>query len=140
MIRSYALVLFVLIPFHSGAATIYFCKNPSGGTFWSSGQCRDHGAFMDRMVTVPDGMPFDQQVVLGEQNRANAAALTAPPQAPVVQYQQAAQPDKQAECKALEAKIANIEALARRPQSGPTQDALANEKKKARDRQFQIRC
>lgn len=43
-----------------------------------------------------------------------------------------------AECKALDAKIANYDAMARQPQSGQMQDWITAEKKKARDQQFEL--
>jgi hypothetical protein len=135
----WSLVLLCLMPWYSHAATIYLCKTYSGGTFWSSAHCGRHNALVDRTVSVPDSLPFDQQVQLGEQDRAKGAALVAP--APVlVQQQQQPQVDKQPECRALSAKIANIDTTARQPQTGQMQDWLTQEKRKARDRQFQLRC
>ena len=52
-------------------ATIYLCKAYNGGTFWSSSHCNQHRALIDRMVSVPSTLPFDQQVALAE-NEANA--------------------------------------------------------------------
>lgn len=48
--------------------------------------------------------------------------------------------DRQAECKALEAQIRQYDAMARQLQSGQTQDRISAKRKKARDRQFQIKC
>ena len=45
-----------------------------------------------------------------------------------------------AECVALEERIKYLDSLARQPQSGQTQDWIRSERKKARDRQFGIRC
>ena len=45
-----------------------------------------------------------------------------------------------AECVALEERIRYFDSLARQPQSGQTQDWIRGELKKARDRQFGIRC
>ena len=45
-----------------------------------------------------------------------------------------------AECKALDAQIANYDAMARQPQSGQMQDWITAEKKNARDQQFRIKC
>ncbi|MEO7128944.1 MAG: hypothetical protein ABI040_08810 [Rhodoferax sp.] len=51
--------------------TIYLCKAYSGGSFWSSSHCNLHSALIDRMVSVPSTLPFDQQVALAE-SEANA--------------------------------------------------------------------
>lgn len=45
-----------------------------------------------------------------------------------------------AECVALEERIKYLDSLAHQPQSGQTQDWIRSERKKARDRQFGIRC
>ncbi|GAB3482105.1 hypothetical protein [Polaromonas eurypsychrophila] len=44
------------------------------------------------------------------------------------------------ECKALDERIKYLDALARQPQSGQTQDWIRDERKKARDRQVRIPC
>lgn len=44
------------------------------------------------------------------------------------------------ECAALEERIKYLDSLARQPQTGQTQDWIRGERKKARDRQFSIRC
>lgn len=132
------IALLCAAPIAAQAGTIYHCKAYSGGTFWSAAHCREHNALIDRIVTVPDGMPFDQQVNLGEQARANGARLAAPPPHPVVVTRQG--PDKSAECKALDARIRQLDSMARQPQSGQMQDWIAQEKKQARDRQFRLHC
>ncbi len=51
--------------------TIYRCKSYSGGLFWSDTHCSRHNALIDRIATVPVGLPFQQQVDIasGEANR-----------------------------------------------------------------------
>lgn len=44
------------------------------------------------------------------------------------------------ECPALELQIKQIDAMARQPQSGQIQDALAEQKKKLQSRQFALHC
>ena len=136
------LLILCLLSWEADAATVFLCKAYSGGTFWSSAHCSMHKATIDRMVTVPDGLPFDQQVNLAEQNRANTAALYAAPaqQRTVIVHQQGQQQGKSAECKALSAEIASLDSAARQAQSGQSQDWLNERRRKARDRQFQLRC
>ena len=121
---SLLFVVLFAMPWHaSHAATIYLCKSYGGGLFWSADHCRKQSAVMEREVSVPDGMAWADQVQLGEQARANAAALVAPPPVPVQQQQQQRpqqQQSKQAECQWLDARIANLDANARQPQSGRT--------------------
>ncbi len=134
------------------AASIYLCKTHGGATFWSSAHCRQHGALIDRIESVPDGLPFDQQVALAEQSRAAAARLyQAPATSPGGTSTQTTTTTttttttvngqgKAQECKALEAHITQLDAQARQPQTAQTQDWLRSQKQKARDRQFQLRC
>jgi len=142
-----------LTPAPVQAASIYLCKTHGGATFWSSAHCREHGALIDRIESVPDGLPFDQQVALAEQNRAAAARLYQAPapsprgtstttQTTTVNGQvvQATGQSKGEECKALDAHITQLDAQARQPQTAQMQDWLRSQKQKARDRQFQLRC
>lgn len=46
------------------AATIYLCRAHGGGEFWSAEHCHKRSASIVRMASVPDGMPFEQQVRL----------------------------------------------------------------------------
>ena len=48
--------------------------------------------------------------------------------------------NKKAECQFLDARIAELDALSRQPQSPQTQDWIRDERKKARDRQFRLSC
>ena len=65
--RRALLCMAAAFPILAEAGTIYLCRAYSGGTFWASNHCRQHNALIERIVTVPDGMPFDQQVDLGNQ-------------------------------------------------------------------------
>lgn len=49
------------------AATIYLCKAYAGGMFWSNSVCSAQKAVIERTANVPDGMPFNQQVDLAQQ-------------------------------------------------------------------------
>lgn len=121
----------------SHAGSIYLCKAYSGGTFWANTHCNQHSALIERIVSVPDSLPFNQQVHLGEQDRARAAAASSSLNQEV---NAPAPPNAQAECKSLDAQIAGHDAMARQPQSGQMQDWIAAHRKKARDRQFALRC
>lgn len=133
------------------AATLYFCKGYTGGTFWSDTTCSKQQATIDRMMTVPDNMPFDQQVRLGEEAREAARRLVEPQSGAqgvttttttVIRNSSTGTGamDKTTECQALSAHITALDAMSRQPQSGQRQDWISTEKRKARDRQFQLRC
>ena len=123
------------------AESLYLCRAYSGGNFWSQAHCNQHNALIERIVSVPDSLPFDQQVALGEQQRSSMAANTSKQSSTVTTItRQTNQPDRTAECSALAASIQQYDAMARQPQSGQTQDWITAQRKKARDRQFQIKC
>lgn len=42
--------------------TIYRCKSYSGADFWAQSHCSQHKAVIERIASVPIGMPFQQQV------------------------------------------------------------------------------
>jgi hypothetical protein len=132
-------LLALLLPMSAAhAGTIYLCKAYSGGMFWSSAHCNQHNALIDRTASVPDGLPWDQQVSIGEQQRQGAAALVAPQSTPT--YVQSQPSNSQGECAALDARVAQLAAMARQPQGGASQDWIRTQEKSARDRQFALRC
>lgn len=140
---KWLLLPLALLSFQAEAGTIYLCKAYSGGTFWSSAHCQKHGALIDRMVSVPDTLPWDQQVQLAEQERAQREGLANPPlrsQQTVTVTQPSSGGGKQAECLSLDARIVQLDAMARQPQSGSTQDSITAERRSARDRQFNLHC
>ena len=136
----WALVLACVMPCCAHADTIYLCKAYSGGMFWSSDPCGPQKATLDRTVSVPDGLPWDQKVQLGEAAWAQARGLAAPPAQPMPQPQQPSQPTKQAECASLAATVANLDSQARQPQSSQMQDWIKDQRQRARDRQFRLQC
>ena len=68
------LLAILFLPFSTVADTIYHCKGYGGGTFWASTACSNHKALIDRIANVPSGLPWDQQVAIGERQRAAAGA------------------------------------------------------------------
>ena len=135
-------ILASLLPLGASAGSIYLCKAYAGGTFWASNHCNQHNALIERIANVPDGLPFDQQVNIANQQRQSAASTTTNSvtvnTTTVTNNNSAA--GHIAECKALDASITQYDAMARQPQTGQMQDWITGEKKKARDRQFRIHC
>ena len=137
------LAAFVAGSFSIGAqaGSIYLCKVYSGGTFWAQQQCSQHSALIERIASVPDSLPFSQQVEIARQqqnaatesSKANTTTTTTPA------YTQTG-PDQPTECKALKANVAHYDAMARQPQSGQMQDWISAQRRTARDRQFKLRC
>lgn len=142
-IRSHSLrigaAIALALPYATQSATIYLCKAYGGGTFWSSGHCNTQNATIERIATVPDGMPFEQQVQLGRQAASEAAKLTAAPAAPIETRSTHSQAP-QSECKALDDQIRRLDSIARQPQSAAQQNSISQQRRNARDRQFHLSC
>lgn len=109
-----------------------------GYRVWSSAPCSQQQATMDRAVSVPDKMPWDQKVKLGEASWAQARATAAPP--PQVVVQQVVQNSRQAECEGLRDSIANIDSQARLPQTGQMQDWLKQRRRELSDQRYRMQC
>ena len=126
------------MPMAANADSICLCKAYSGGTFWASNHCNQHNALVERIVSVPDGMPFDQQVNIGNQNVQPASRSTNT--TTIINNGAPTAQGKQAECVALDARIKALDAQAHQPQTGQSQDRISADRSKARDRQFWLRC
>lgn len=118
--------------------TIYLCRDYGGGTFWASDHCNQHKALIVRIMSVPAGMPFQQQVELAQQRRdeldaaaqPGVQAVAAPPAATT----------KQLACRSLDEEVNRLDALARQPQSAQMQDWIRSKRQNARDAQFRLHC
>lgn len=133
-------LLACVAPWSAQADTIYLCKAYSGGTFWSSAPCGQQKATLDRMVSVPDNMSWEQKVQMGQAALAEARALTAPAPRSAVVQQQLPQASRQAECDSLKSSIANIDAQSRLGQSGQMQDWLKQRRQQLSDRRYRLQC
>lgn len=125
----------------NGNTTLYHCKAYDGGTFWASSHCNQHRALVDRLVEVPAGLPFDQQVQMAERRRLDAASVA--PGAPSITLSASAGGDRASqawECQQLNQQVAHIDSMARQPLPAWRQDQLRAERQAARDRQFALRC
>jgi hypothetical protein len=130
----------VLMAGSAHAATIYLCKAYNGGEFWASNHCNQHQALIERIVTVPDGMPFNQQVDLGNQQLRRVQQQNRSTTTHTYTNESKGQSSIEAECAALEARIVSYDAVARQPQTAQRQDWIRQERKKARDQQARLRC
>lgn len=120
------------------SASLYYCSAYNGGKFWASTHCRQHNGLVERIMTVPDGMTFDQHVELGRQQLNAGPSSSGTTRSTTIIQQH--QPSRKAQCDALDARIKHYDAMARQPQSGQMQDWISAERKKARDQQFRLRC
>ena len=134
-------VVIMASPISGHADTIYLCKAYGGGMFWTSGTCSAQSATIDRIANVPSGMPFDQQVSIAQGQRADAAANSTATVTSSSSYSSAPPlTGTKAVCDSLSAQVSQLDAMARQPQSGQSQDWISNERKKVRDKQFSLRC
>jgi hypothetical protein len=118
--------------------TIYLCRDYGGGTFWASDHCNRHNALIERMVSVPEGMPFQQQVALAEQRR-RVLAPAEPVQVTTTSAAPSPGSSKQL-CESLSDRVNQLDAMARQPQSASTQDWIRSEREKTRTEQYRLRC
>lgn len=135
---KWLIFLVSLFPFYSDAGSLYLCRAYGGGTFWAQAHCNQYNALIERIVSVPDTLAFDQQVKLAEQQRQPTPSTTTVTSTTVVNNSPAV--SHMAQCQALDAQITHYDAMARQPQSGQMQDWITAQKKKARDQQFRIKC
>lgn len=119
--------------------TLYHCKSYRGDTFWASTHCNQHRALVDRTVSVPAHLPFEQQVRMAQSQRWAAAQLQSATSTTTV-ITNVVVADKKDECLSLKQRIEQMDARARQPQSAQEQDRLRDQRKQARDRQFALRC
>ena len=141
MSRSLCILLFSVIQGTAHADTIYLCEAYSGGLCWSSVYCGQRQAVATRTVSVPDGMPWEQKVALGEAARAKGAGLVAPTHVQAVQPQAVnAQAARQIECNSSREAIANLDSQMRTPQSGQTMDWLNKRRRELSDQRFRMQC
>ena len=124
----------------SNAATIYLCKSYSGGSFWASDSCANHKGLIDRIVSVPDNMPFDQQVAIGEADRQNAQNLVNQQAQNTNTTTTTTTVTTTVNCDAISKEISSLDSMARQPQSASTQDWISQKKKSLRDTQFRNHC
>lgn len=94
---------------------------------------------------VPDNLAWDQQVAYAEQRMAASRALqqgapTTNTNSATTTITTSSISSTGSQCKALDAEIAGYDAMARQPQSGQTQDWIAEQRRKARTKQFGLHC
>lgn len=119
--------------------TVYHCKSANGRTFWAQAHCSEHSAAVDRITSVPPDLSFDQQVEIAERRR-QALMDGIPSPAPAVTQVSTSESIERSECKRLDARVEELDALARQPQSASMQDWIRDQRKSARDRQFALHC
>jgi hypothetical protein len=142
----------------ASAAPLYLCKSfAGGGQFWSTQHCSKTNALVEKVVSVPDNIGFDQQVQAAErsvaQGPAAAAAVAAtatrpggapsslqPPLTAASASALAAKKAPSVECNALGAQLTQINVELRSAEGPEKQKPLLTRKHKALERRFELRC
>ena len=137
--KRWSLLLLCVAPWLAQADTIYLCKAYSGGMFWSSVPCSQKQATVDRMVSMPNDIPWDQKVALGEAARSQGQAIAAQQQQPVV-VMQSAQSARHAECANLLATIATFSNQSGVRRTGQTQDQQREYLERLEERRRRLQC
>lgn len=116
------------------------CTSPIGApTTFSDGPCPP-GSRRDELLVRPDinladGMSTEQRISSIHDSQARAQSTSEH------ERQAAARPSASSrECAQLNAVIASLDATARQPLPGAEQDRIRDQRKRARDRQFALRC
>lgn len=125
-------------PFYAHADTIYLCKAYSGDMFWSNVSCGQRQATVDRMVSVPDGIPWDQKVALGEAARSQGQALVNQQQP--VQSGPLPQAARANECVNLLATMATFSNPSGVRRVGQTQDQQREYLERLEERRKRLQC
>ena len=137
----------------AGTVFLYRCSAYSGGgLFWSLRRCADQAGLTTDIFSVPAAMSFQDQVVYAQQQwqarqpapepvtpvaRESSASQTGRG-AVVVQGAQASWHDRQ--CRALDAQIHNLDAMARHGGGPQKMDHIARQRREVRDRMFRLHC
>ncbi len=124
----------------AGAAQVFLCVSNSGGRFWSSNHCRERGALVDRIESVPAGLTWDQQVQIADQQTRQGYAL----QQQAMQQRGGSTPGvtggDPSRCAHFNQQVEYYDRLARQPQGAASQSWIAEQRKAVRDQQFRARC
>jgi hypothetical protein len=126
----------------AAAGTVYLCRALAGGDYWSSSPCDARQGIGIRNYAVPDGMTFEQQVAMAQQQQAASRSPGHEQHSGTPRTPQRATPraDKAATCDALNEEIGQVDALARQGQSAQGQENLRQRRERLRTRQFRLGC
>ena len=115
------------------------CISPAGAATYSDGPC-PAGTRTGEVSVTPDanlaeGMPQDARQASTRRNSAIAQSVFEHERRVAMNVDSSS-----TECAQLNALIASIDAAARQPQPAFEQDRLKDQRRRARDRQFALRC
>jgi hypothetical protein len=128
------------------ADTLYHCKAYSGGQFWSKQHCQEREALVDRIVNVPSGLKWSEQVRLAEQgSKATAKELarserTAEADDKATRQQVKARQRHERRCTELQQDMDRQDSMARQGASGRKLERIAKRKQDLQERRQLAGC
>lgn len=124
----------------AGSAQVFLCMSNSGGRFWSSEHCRERGAQIDRIESVPAGLPWDQQVQIADQQARQGYAIQRQNMTQRGGATAGSTGSDPSRCTYFNQQVEYYDRLARQPQSSSSQAWIAERRKEVRDQQFRTGC
>lgn len=123
-----------------GSAEVYLCVSNSGARFWSSEHCRERSAQIERIESVPGGLPWAEQVQIADQQTRQGYAV----QRQAMEQRGASTAGTTgrdaSRCADFNQQVEYYDRMARQPQSGASQSWIAERRKEVRDQQFRAGC
>jgi len=123
-----------------GAAQVFLCVSNSGGRFWSAAHCRERGAQIERIESVPADLPWEQQVQIADQQTRAGYAIQRQNMAQRGGATAGSTGRDPSRCAHFNQQVAYYDRLARQPQGIPSQAWIAERRKEVRDQQFRSGC
>lgn len=131
----------------ASAETLYRCRAYSGGQFWSRQHCQQHQALVERMVSVPPDLKFEQQVKIAEQGealqsgrRTRAMTVDMTESAAAAQQRAKAAAKLQARCARLQQDIDTQDSRARAGGTAGQQQRIADKKQQLQQQVTALGC
>ncbi len=128
------------VPTLCSAATIYECRAYNGSSFYSSNRCSQHNALGVLNHSVPDGLPFDQQVAVVRAVKAKEQARIREYEARWIAPSSSGEHNKALRCERLDQAIAAKDAALRQPHSAQRGDQLTAKRRWLMDQRYALRC
>ncbi|MEY5099751.1 MAG: hypothetical protein RJA36_2470 [Pseudomonadota bacterium] len=128
------------------ADELYRCQAYGGGKFWSREPCQQHGALVDRIVSVPSGLSLDRQIRVAEQGaretegRARQAVAGTRSEQDAVRREQRAAERQRARCARLDADLARQDSRSRQKHTARLQERIRERQQMLREDRERAGC
>ena len=133
-------VWLLTVPLLGEAATIHECRAYNGSTFYSTSRCSQHNALGVLNHTVPDGLPFDQQLAMVRAAKAKEQVRVLEHETRRLTSHSSTERNKDGRCGQLDQAISATDSALRQPHSAQRGDQLTAGRKRLMDQRFDLRC